>query len=144
MKPIKIAAEAYRTDESHKGLALYLSTYDVPRQARADFDAKAGVLRIRFDYVDAEPAKIEPLTRDSDVLLGKHSGKILGFDVRVNEHRIHEVTLKVSQVLQDLSNALDSRIAQLSRVNQKMNHALVRKLMADRRNRASFVEAAAP
>lgn len=120
MTAIQIQADDYLTSHRARGLALRLSTYDIPRSARAEFDEKAGVLHILFDYIDHEPSRTQRLTaaEHTCVKVGKHSGKILGFEISTEKYKIKEVLVMVGKALED-------QIPHLSRYNEQENYRFV-------------------
>jgi hypothetical protein len=136
MKAIHIKGSDYLTSEQQKGVALHLSTYDIPTEVRADFDETSGVLHIFFDYIDQERTQTRPqkLADHFCVKLGQNSGKILGFEVQVKKYDVKEVLVTISK-------AVKAEIPRLKRFNQKANYEIVSSVLS--RKRDDLVEAAA-
>jgi hypothetical protein len=106
--------EQERTEQT---LQVRLSTYDIPREVSAS-EGQDGVLHIRFFYPDSEKETCAP--GDNVVIhwrTGRHSGKLLGLDVRVREHGINRVDLLLQQI--------HRRASTLNKVNQVLNSGLI-------------------
>lgn len=138
--PTEIRIEKYLTDAKTRGLGLHLSSYDVPRTGKVDFDKLAGVLNIDFEYIDQEPFSERELADHIYVKVGKNSGKIIGFAIPVERYKIGEVRLTISNALEAVDRALEQKIPKLKRFNQRENYELVRSVLNQNR---SLMEATA-
>jgi hypothetical protein len=134
MKPIEIRVSEFLTEKKVNGIAVHLSTYDVPRGARAGFDQKSGILNLAFDYIDEEPARQHALTDHIAVNVGKNSGKILGLQVSVAKYKIGEVHVNFEKALEEVDRALVEEIRHLKRANQSANYELVRSVLNESRS----------
>ncbi len=121
-------------------LGLELSTYDMPRSANAEFDRTSDTLSIFFRYIDQEPATTQSLNDRLRIEFGKHSGKVL--TIHVKAHPFQEVHVMVRNLLENVDQALDQRIATAPQFNRKLNYALVQSVLNDVANRLVVTEAA--
>jgi hypothetical protein len=129
MGRVTIKAEEYQLvgSESDRGVSIELSPYDLPREVEASFDKHAGVLHLTFKYVDEEEAVSKEMRHSLKMKVGKHSGKILGFEIPVTERNIKKVELQ-------LDEAIDSALPTLRRFNQKANFKVVKSILDRKRD----------
>ncbi len=132
MTRVTIKAEEYELvgSESQRGLRIELSPYDLPREVETRYDKEAGVLHIDFQYVDQEEAVQKEMRNSLKMKVGKHSGKILGFEIPVTERNIRKVEVQ-------LDEAIDSALQTLHRFNQKANYRVVKSIL-DRKREPIF------
>ncbi len=132
--PTEIRIEKYVTEAKTRGLGLHLSSYDVPRTGKVDFDKRTGVLNIEFEYIDQEPVIDGEQIDHIYVKVGKNSGKIIGIAIPVQKYKIGEVRLTVSNALEAVDRALEQKISKLKRFNQRENYELVRSVLNQNRS----------
>lgn len=127
-----IKAEEYQLigKESGRGVSIELSPYDMPREVEGRFDKEEGVLHIDFKYLDQEEALLKKIGDSLKMKVGKHSGKILGFEVSVTEHNIKKVEL---MTVQQMDEAIDNAIPDLPRFNQRANYKVVKSILDQKR-----------
>jgi hypothetical protein len=111
------------------GEGLHLSTYDVPRSGEAVFDPKTETLTISFRYIDDEPAVERVIGPDASVSVGKHSGKLLRISIRLSVAQRSEIPPRVVQAFERLNEALEARMAEPQRYNERQNYAGVKQIL---------------
>jgi hypothetical protein len=95
----------------------------VPREfgVEGTFD-KDGILHIFFRYLDQEEAVTKVISSKLRMKLGKHSGKILGFEVETTKHDIKEITLNIDQAIQ-------RELPRLTKFNQRANFEVIKSVI---------------
>jgi hypothetical protein len=85
--------------ETDGGTSIELSAYDIPREVEGRYDPRRGVFHINFAYLDNE----EPVSRDMDgklrIKVGKHSGKLFGFEIKVSKYEFNTVIPALEQAI---------------------------------------------
>jgi hypothetical protein len=116
--------------EEHSALAsgeipviLSLSAYDVPNSFTVTVVGDS--LRIDFGYIDREAAEHRSVDDRLTVLLGKNSGKVLGFIVKPDAQRPREITVRIA-------HGVDEQMSRATRSNQRMNYALIKRIVQRR------------
>lgn len=103
---------------------LSLSTFDVPRSVTID-DVAGGGLLIRFQYIDNEQATEHKTDESLTTLVGKNSGKVLGFILGLT-------AIPAQQIPQRLAYVVDRELANATKDNQKLNYSLIRALVTEK------------
>jgi hypothetical protein len=101
-------------------LVLSPSVYDVPRSATIDVDELRDLLRVSFAYVDDEDAEEQALDEGLALELGKKSGKLLAFVLKLPAVQIHA----------RLAKGVDLQLARSIRDNQRLNLWLIKQALA--------------
>jgi len=118
--------------ETDRGSSIELSAYDIPREVEGRYDQRRGVFHINFAYLDDE----ESVSRDLDGTLrmkvGKHSGKIFGFELKVSKYEFNRVILTLQQ-------AVDAEIRRPRPFNQRANLKVIRSIL-DRQKAYIFAD----
>jgi hypothetical protein len=96
----------------------------------AAYEKESGVLRLDFNYVDQEEAISKEVGHGLRMKVGKHSGKILGFDFDVEEHNINKIQLKA---IQEVDQVIDAALPKLRKFNQLANYRIVRSILDRKR-----------
>lgn len=133
MKRVRLAVEDFVTDEKTRGMGLHLSTYDIPRSADAEFEPQAGVLKIKFKYIDDEPSETQVLDEHISIECGKNSKKILQILIQVSKGNIGEVRVYVSKALEQVDRELVNRISHTKRFNQLQNYEGIKTVLEKNR-----------
>ncbi len=128
MARMMIRAEEYRLQgtESGKGYSIQLSPYDMPKEVEARFDKDSGTFHILFRYLDEEEAVTKEISETLRMRVGKHSGKILGFEIEVARLNIKAIALVT---VQQVDQAIESELPRLTKYNQKANYRVVRSVI---------------
>ena len=99
-------------------VSLSPSGYDVPRSVSVLRDP-SGNLLITFDYVDQEKPDKRQVDDASVILVGEHSGKVLGFVMRDAPE----------DITQRIVTSVDWQLARASKDNQRLNYQLIRNVV---------------
>lgn len=102
---------------------LSLSAYDVPNSFTVT--AVGDSIRIDFGYIDREEAEQRSVDDRLIVLLGKNSGKVLGFIVKPDAQHPQEITVRIV-------HGVDEQMSRATRPNQRMNYALIKRVVQRR------------
>ena len=104
-EPRWISVDPNRYDEPHEvGMAdlemhIFISPFDIPRRVRGYFDEKRDLFVIEFKYITREPTKKKKIGPEGVVtIVGKRTGRILGFHIDVNRLSATSVALRLSAV----------------------------------------------
>jgi hypothetical protein len=124
MSLVRIKAEEFKPpkEESGKGLSIELSSYDIPKDVKGRYEKDTGIFHIEFQYPDNEDCIVKQWDDKISIKSGKYSGKILGFEVKVDKHDI--TTLAIT-----LISAVDQRIQGLRKFNEKENYKFIRSVI---------------
>lgn len=129
MAILHLTAEDLRADSTSEWsqrdgaqVILSLSANDVPRAVSAVAEPGKS-LRISFHYLDHEESLAREVGNDLTVLLGKHSGKVLGFIVR--GRALWPENVKV-RIVEGVEKELE-RTA--TKPNQRMNYQVIRNVV---------------
>lgn len=130
MGSIMLRSEDYRIigRETDHGYSLELSAYDIPREVKATYDQPGGILHIDFVYLDNEESVPKNLSATLRMKVGKHSGKILGFELEVEKYEIHTVNLT-------LQRAVEAEIPKMKPFNQRANFQVIRSILERQQSR---------
>jgi len=127
MQTIRLTPEDVIPEQEHTlahgtvPVVLSLSAYDIPKSVSADL--QGGQLRITFNYVDNEESVARPADHDLTVLVGKNSGKVLGFVVKSDARKPREITVRIVQ-------GVDEQLRRAAlRPNQRLNYRLIRRVV---------------
>jgi hypothetical protein len=127
LKRILLDEETLHQLEPQEGdgqnLVIRLSVYDIPKAVTAR-EAGEGLWRIDFVYPDDEEEELQPEDGPVRLRTGRHSGKIMGLDVRVRDHAIERIDLLVQKVRQNLPR--------LNRPNQRLNYQLIENVLREK------------
>jgi hypothetical protein len=105
-------------------VVLSLSAYDIPKSLSVE--PQGGELRITFNYVDHEEAIARRADHDLTVLVGKNSGKVLGFVVKPDARQPREITVRIVQ-------GVDEQLRRVAlRPNQRLNYRLIRRVVENK------------
>jgi hypothetical protein len=137
MKSVIIRPEDYITKESRAGVHLFLSLYDVPREMRGNYDEQTKEFRIDFVYSDAEASSPTPLDDKITMLVGKNSGKILGFVVHTEKLPNLTISFGLKRTIQDIVGGVRKRAEGLKTFNQKENYRLIESVLEKNRDSLS-------
>ena len=99
---------------------LSLSVYDIPSSLTVA--PEKGLLRITFNYVDNEESVSRYVDDDLTVLVGKSSGKVLGFVVKPNTRQPREIIVRIV-------HGVDEQLQRATRPNQRLNYRLIRRVV---------------
>jgi len=129
MSLVTIRAEEYATEKQQIGkkLLIELSPYDIPSEVKGELDKESGIFHVYFLYPDKEDSISRDLNEKLSIKVGKHSGKILGFEVKAAKYDINELALTIV-------SAVDQQIETLEKFNQKENYKLIRSVVDRERN----------
>jgi hypothetical protein len=122
MSTVKVTPSDVRSSETDKGILIELSPYDIPRTVKGTFDKQAGVFHIDFEYPDKEESQSRSFNHKLNIKVGKHSGKILGFEIKVAKFDIKEIALTIQA-------AVDEQLPRLEKFNERENYKLVSSLV---------------
>ena len=111
-----------RENEPGHGYSIQLSYFDMPQEVEGKLDKTKGIFHITFHYPDKEEGRLKPLSSGVQMNVGKHSGKILGFEVEIKKSDIREVSLRIPQMVHDASS-------KITKINQKKNYSIVQKVL---------------
>jgi hypothetical protein len=100
-----------------------LSAYDVPQTFTVDH--VAGALSIRFDYIDEELSESRVLDDSLTMLVGRKSGKVLGFLVRPDVGTGRSTSDRIVE-------GIEQQLPRVSRPNQRMNYELIKRIVRKR------------
>jgi hypothetical protein len=121
-------------DYQFSGSSIELSAYDIPREVEGIYDQQTGVFHIKFAYLDDE----ESVSRDLDgklrIKVGKPSGKIFGFDLKVSKYEFN-------RVIPTRQQAIDMEIHRPRPFNQKANLKVIQFIL-DRQKAYIFADLA--
>lgn len=104
-------------------MRVSLSAYDVPLAITTD-EREPGVLRIGLQYIDKETGHKEKVDEGLYVLIGNHSGKMLGVIVK-GAGRPQEIANRAVDGIQ-------RRLEHARRDNERLNYQLVSNLFRRR------------
>lgn len=138
---VKVQSSNY--DEPHEiGLEmgidvdLFLSPYQIPQKVRGSYDPSSGRLLIEFRYMVDEAYHVERIADHVWARLGDHSGRVVGFEVDVDQLRASSVTLSVPEPANDAYDALvrtwQSWTAQSVAGANVENYHVTAKVLADK------------
>jgi hypothetical protein len=102
-----------------------LSSYDVPQSLTVQKGGRPGFIRVRFTYSDQEQDDVRPLGNGLTMLVGRNSGKVLGFDIKV-QAPAHELAAQIVRGVRNEESQPNLRD------NQRMNYQLIRRVVGDR------------
>ena len=85
---------------------LELSPYDLPRLIRFEVDSVAKILALDFEYIDQERSVKSATSNQVQMLVGKHTGKVLRVIVPIERFPISAVELK--QIRDSIREAIRS------------------------------------
>ena len=121
---VRIRAEEYAPKEEYTGkkMSIELSPYDIPREVKGELDRQSGIFHIYFQYPDKEESVTNDLNEKLSIKVGKYSGKILGFEVKVVKYDINELVLIIV-------SAVDQQIPKIKRFNELENYKLIRSVV---------------
>jgi hypothetical protein len=130
MQTIRLTPEDVMPEQEHAlahgtvPVILSLSAYDIPNSLSVE--PQGGQLRITFNYVDQEEAIARSADHDLTVLVGKNSGKVLGFVVRPDARKAREITVRIVQ-------GVDEQLRRAAlRPNQRLNYRLIRRVVENK------------
>jgi hypothetical protein len=123
LNPDDLKPEAEETVEGKIPVVLSLCAYDIPHSVSVRREEPHGPIEIRFEYPDKEEDDIRRVDNSLAVILGKHSGKVLGFTV--TGLRPKDITVRVVQ-------GVDAQIRQATRDNQRLNYKVIRRVVTDK------------
>jgi hypothetical protein len=86
---------------------------------------RPGFIRVRFTYSDQEQDDVRPLGNGLTMLVGRNSGKVLGFDIKV-QAPAHELAAQIVRGVRNEESQPNLRD------NQRMNYQLIRRVVGDR------------
>ena len=127
LNPEELTAES-RSDAMAHGnvpVVLSLSSFDVPRAINVERNDPT-LLRITFQYVDYEARVDRSVGPDLIVWLGKDSGKVLGFELKRVPHQ------KPRDVIVRIVHGVDEQLRRATRDNQRLNYALIKRVLERR------------
>ena len=114
-------------------IRLFVSPYDVPEAVRGRFDDDSGKFVIEFRYLDTETWKLEEEDKFVSLRVGKHSQRLHGIEVDVEEAEASYVSLAIT--------AIDHQAARAANQAHK-NYRIIKELI-DRLTPQIFPAAAA-
>ena len=120
----EVFLERHPREEHDQSLIVELSDYDIPREVAAS-ELPDGILQLRFLYPDQEESVIKKIDDVLSILMGKHSGKIIGLKVRVQQYKIGKIGLVIEKI--------GEQIASLSKVNQRLNYKLIQDVLEEKK-----------
>ncbi|HKZ39938.1 MAG TPA: hypothetical protein VJ044_03200 [Candidatus Hodarchaeales archaeon] len=128
MTLVKIKAEEFTgpKEDAGKGLSIELSPYDIPRDVKGLYEKESGIFHIDFQYPDNEEFVPKRWNDKVTIKSGKYSGKILGFEVKVDKYDITKLALTII-------SAVDKQIESLQKFNEKENYKLIRSVVDKQR-----------
>lgn len=95
---------------------LSLSAFDIPHSISVD--RKDDAISITFQYLGHE----EPVKRDAgpglSVIVGKNSGKVLGFVAKRTSQQPRDITVRIVR-------GVEEELKRATRPNQRMNYKLI-------------------
>lgn len=125
MNVVKITASEYTTSQQEgdptKGLSIRLSPLDIPLEIKGSL-LNDGVFHIDFVYPDKEESTSRVFNEQVSVKIGKHSGKILGLEIKFLKHDIKEMLLT-------LDAAVKKELPRLAKYNERENYRLINRLV---------------
>ena len=102
-----------------------LSSYDVP-QSLTFRPQHQGLIQVRFDYPDQEQDDAKKLNECVTLILGKNSGKVLGFDLHTTpSYRAHDLALQVMRGVEEEEKRPGLRD------NQRLNYRLIGRVVGE-------------
>jgi hypothetical protein len=124
MKAIKITASEYKrsSESGSTGLSIQLSPIDIPREIVSRFDKETGILHIDFQYSDNEECISKSFNDKVNTKVGKHSGKILGFEIKVAKYDIGELAVTIE-------TAVEKELPRLAKFNERENYKIINSLV---------------
>jgi len=134
MGSITLKSEDYQVigRKTDHGYSIELSAYDIPQEVKVGYIQKDGILHIDFTYLDNEESISKDLSSKSRMKVGKHSGKILGFELEVEKYEINTVNLT-------LQRAVEAEIQKVKPFNQRANFQVIRSIL-DRQQAYIFAD----
>lgn len=124
-------------------LVIQISPLDAPKAVRGEYRPDRGVFRIEFKYPDREEGELVPGPECVSLELGRHSRKLLGIEVAVDEHDLDAVRL-VHRVFDKADLAVAHLRSTPQRPNARLNYGAIDRVLRDRNTQETFVTALQP
>lgn len=131
-----LSSEAIAPEQEGVQINLIMSPFDVPRFMRGSFDAASRRFIIEFKYIGEEPIKRQESDKNITLRVGKHSGRLYGIEVNVEELGVNAVQLRV-HIPKVIDNAIDKQIQRLEmserpqRLNRRANFEVAKRALSE-------------
>lgn len=104
-------------------VALSPSTFDVPVALTAELDKQARTLHVTLSYVDDEKADERQVDDFLALLVGKKSGKLIGFRLKSVGQEPQDIKLRIIK-------GVEQQMGRATRDNQRLNYNLVKDVVS--------------
>lgn len=135
--------KAKRTSISGVSVEVYSSPFDVPEAVRGFYNKTEQKFVIQFQYIGGkEPLKTNVPAENIQLTIGRHSKRLYGIEMLIDEKKLREKGTKVDThlFLPTVDKVLDKLVQRAEAAHRTGNYKVAKEILSKRAKELSKVE----